>query len=79
MHQGLEDEKGMAPARDKAPGHTTDSTVGRGESWSPTVATFRSGRCVRRVCGSWLPGTMMTGATSDIQRDRVPRGYIQTV
>ena len=26
MHQGFEDEKGMAPAFDEAPGHTTDST-----------------------------------------------------
>jgi hypothetical protein len=26
MHQGFGDEKGMVPAFDEAPGHTTDST-----------------------------------------------------
>ncbi|KAM0723160.1 hypothetical protein Q7P37_001360 [Cladosporium fusiforme] len=40
MHQGLADEKGMAPAHDKAPGHATDSTVGRGDWRSPAIAAF---------------------------------------
>lgn len=76
MHQGLEDEKGMAPAHaalDKAPGHTTDSTLGRGSSWSPAMSHGRLwGGCLRcigvqRVCGSLLPGPGgCDGSTSNV-------------
>lgn len=42
MHQGLEDEKGMASALDKAPGHTTDSTAAR-PSRSPAMTAWQPG------------------------------------
>lgn len=64
MHQGLEDEKGMASALDKAPGHTTDSTAAR-PSRSPAMTAWQPGSepsllgrpllALQRVCGSWQP------------------------
>ena len=46
MHQGFEDEKGMAPALDEAPGHTTTDSTSSGQI---TRATSLS---MSNVCGS---------------------------
>lgn len=42
MHQGLEDENGMASALDNAPGHTTDITAAR-PSRSPAMTAWQPG------------------------------------
>jgi hypothetical protein len=60
MHQGFEDEKGMAPAFDEAPGHTTTDSTSSGQITRTTSSSMSN------VCGSCL-------ATSNCQTQaRVP-------
>lgn len=48
MHQGFEDEKGMAPAFDEAPGHTTTDSTSSGQITRTTSSSMSN------VCGSYL-------------------------
>ena len=50
MHQGFDDEKGMAPALDEAPGHTTAEPSDSTGDGSPDCADVS----MSNVCGSYL-------------------------
>jgi hypothetical protein len=51
MHQGFEDEKGMAPALDEAPGHTTTDSTSSGQITRATSYVFEHVKCVRVMPG----------------------------
>jgi len=50
MHQGFDDEKGMVPASNEAPGHTTAEPTDSTGDGSPDCADVS----MSNVCGSYL-------------------------